>query len=251
MLLLIIKLFLKIIQIIKSIFDKAAFYLNILKDYLNGNECVKLKDCILLQNLKKNQPPASDRFIEYPWMLENIDIKEGKLLDIGSTICDQLYNTLPKAIEIHCLNLNNKKYINKEINFKKGDIRETDYPNDYFDCISCISTLEHIGVAGRYGSDNDPDGDQKAMAEIQRILKPGGTILLTVPYGIRDILPINKLYNKDRLNKLLSGFSEINKKYKKFNRDWRVWLDVDEAEAAKTDMIKDEWYALALIKAKK
>ena len=246
-----VKLILKLIQINKSLLDRVVFYLNIIKDYLGDYECDKLKDCALLQKIKKNQPPASDRFIEYPWMLANINIKDGRLLDIGSTICDNLFNTLPKTIEINGLNLNEIKFKNKEIKFKKGDIRKTDFPDNYFDCITCISTLEHIGVSGRYNSDEDPEGDKKAITEIKRILKPGGTLLLTVPYGIKDVLPINKLYNQERLNNLLNGFSEINKEYKKFNQDWHVWLTTSEENASRTDMIKDKWYAIALIKAKK
>jgi len=244
-----IKLLLKLLQITKSLLDRAIFYLSIIKTYLSGNECEKFKDCILLQKLKKSQPPASDRFIEYPWMLENIDIKEGRLLDIGSTICDNLYNTLPKTIEINCLNLNNAKFKNKEIKFKKGDIRNTNYPDNYFDCITCISTLEHIGVSGRYNSDEDSGGDLKAMREIKRILKPNGILLATVPYGAKDVLPINKLYNKSRIKNLFEGFEIMSQEFKKFNKDWNVWLKADEEKASTTDMLKDKWYAISLIKA--
>ena len=67
-------------------------------------------------------------------------------------------------------------------------IRKTDYPDNYFDAISCISTLEHIGVAGRYGSDDDPEGDAKTMHEIKRILKPGGILLTSLPYGAKDVV---------------------------------------------------------------
>ena len=155
----IIIIIIKILSIIESIINWIINYLNIIRVYLSGNECARFKDCQLLFRLRKNQPPASDRFIEYPWMIENITIKEGRLLDIGSTISDKLYDILPKTIEINTLNLNEKKVKNDNIKFKQGDIRKTDYPDNYFDCITCISTLEHIGVSGRYNSDEDPEGD--------------------------------------------------------------------------------------------
>ena len=177
--------------------------------------------------------------------------EKGRLLDIGSTIGDQLYDTLPKTVEINCLNLNSKKFKNKQIKFKQGDIRKADYPDNYFDLIACVSTLEHIGVAGRYGSDDQPEGDLRAMGEIKRILKPGGILLATVPYGDKDILPINKLYNKTRIDDLFSGLEIISQEFKKFDKNWHVWLKVGETEAAKTDMASDGWYALCLIKAKK
>ncbi|PJA10306.1 hypothetical protein COX68_00905, partial [Candidatus Falkowbacteria bacterium CG_4_10_14_0_2_um_filter_41_15] len=86
---------------------------------------------------------------------------------------------------------------------------------------------------------------------IKRILKSGGAALISVPYGIKDVLPINKLYNKGRINELLRDFSSMEIEYKKYSKKFNLWLTVDEAEAAKTDMIKDRWYAIAFIKAKK
>ena len=246
-----INLLLKIFRLFRAALNKIVYYLNAVKMYLGGEECAKLRDCLLLAKLKAGQPPASDRFIEYPWLLENINITSGRLLDVGSTIGDRLYETLPKSVEINCLNLSAKKFRHEQIKFKRGDIRQTDYPDNSFDVVTCISTLEHIGVGGRYLSDHDPEGDAKAMREIKRILKPGGQLLATVPYGAKDVLPINKLYNKPRIADLFSGFNIVSQKFKKFNKIWRVWLETSEAEAATADMINDGWYALCLIKAKK
>ncbi|MBU0647429.1 DUF268 domain-containing protein, partial [Patescibacteria group bacterium] len=192
-----------------------------------------------------------DRYQEYPWMLKNIKITSGKILDVGSTASNMLYDFLPKEVEINSIDLNPKEITNKNIRFSIGDIRQTIYPENNFDVITCISTLEHIGVAGRYNSDDDQNGDVKAMSEMKRILKPNGFLLITVPYGLRDVLPINKLYNKERLTKLLSDFSEVSIMYKKYQKKYGLWLTVNENEAAKTDMLTDSWYAIAFIKAKK
>ena len=240
-----------VLEIFRSAIDFVIYHLFITREYFSGNECKRLKDCRLLFRLKKTQPPASDRFIEFPWMLENISMQKGKLLDVGSTISDNLYETLPKTIEINTLNLNQQKIKSSKIKFKLGDIRKTDYPDDHFDCITCISTLEHIGVSGRYGSDEDPEGDLRATREMKRILKPKGTLLVTIPYGIKDVLPINKLYNKQRVKKLFVGFKITDQTFIKFNKSWNAWLKVTEAQAAKTDMLNDGWYAIALIKATK
>lgn len=247
----ILGIILKFFRLTRSAIERVIYYLEILRVYARGDECEKFKDCVLLARLKKTQPPASDRFIEYPWMLESITISEGKLLDIGSTISDKLYEILPKTIEIHTLNLNEKNVQNPNIKFKRGDIRKTDCPGDHFDCITCISTLEHIGVSGRYHSDEDPQGDLKAMQEIRRILKPGGILLVSVPYGAKDVLPINRLYNKERIGKLFEGLAIQEQIFRKYDKSWNAWIKTTEEEAAKTDMLKDSWYAIALIKAKK
>lgn len=60
------------------------------------------------------------------------------------------------------LNPNNAKY--------KVDITKIEFDEDFFDYIICIHVLEHI------------IDDVKAMSEIHRVLKPGGTAYLSVPY---------------------------------------------------------------------
>jgi SAM-dependent methyltransferase len=219
--------------------------------YLEQGECKKFNDCRLLAKVLYYQPANSDRYLEYPWLLQNINIASGKILDVGSTASNMLYNFLPKAVEINSIDLNSKYIESEAIKFAVGDIRKTNYEDNYFDVVSCISTLEHIGVSGRYGSDDDPEGDLRAVKEMGRILKPGGTMLVTVPYGIRDVLPINKLYNKERIIRLFKDFSAVEIEYKKYFGQFNLWLATDEAEAAKTDMIKDRWYAIAFIKVKK
>jgi SAM-dependent methyltransferase len=48
--------------------------------------------------------------------------------------------------------------------------------------LSCMHVVEHVGL-GRYGDPLDPDGDRKALAELKRVLAPGGDLLLVVPVG--------------------------------------------------------------------
>ena len=57
-----------------------------------------------------------------------------------------------------------------------GDARRLPFGNDAFASIYSLSVFEHIGTAG------DPDGaEQQAIAELGRVLRPGGRAVLTVP----------------------------------------------------------------------
>jgi len=67
----------------------------------------------------------------------------------------------------------------------------------------------------------------------------------TIQYGIRDVLPINKLYNKNRINVLTKDFRIIKEEYLKYNSKYSLWLNSSEQEAGKTDWLKDRWYSLA------
>ncbi len=48
--------------------------------------------------------------------------------------------------------------------------------------LSCMHVVEHVGL-GRYGDPLDPNGDLQAMAELQRVLAPGGSLLFVAPVG--------------------------------------------------------------------
>lgn len=58
------------------------------------------------------------------------------------------------------------------------DAKKLDLPDNHFDVVVSLCALEHFGL-GRYGDEFDLDADQKAVAEIIRVLKPGGRLIVT------------------------------------------------------------------------
>ncbi len=233
-------------RIIYKILGFIEIFLKAIKAQFKQNECQKFSDNIKLYWLLYRAPKYFDRDLEYPWVIKHIDIKEGKLLDIGSTVGIMLKELLPQGLEIYCLDLNVRAKIDSSIKFSTGDVRSTDFKDNLFNTITCISTLEHVGVEGRYKVKKDEFGDIKAMKEMLRILKPGGKLVLTVPYGAKDMLPFNKLYNKERLSELFKGYNLKVSEYLRFNSKYKLWLSTTEADAATTDWNKEPWYALGL-----
>jgi SAM-dependent methyltransferase len=65
---------------------------------------------------------------------------------------------------------------------KAGNLTELPLANNSVDSLSCLHTLEHVGL-GRYGDTVDPDGDLKAARELSRVLAPGGNLLVAMPVG--------------------------------------------------------------------
>ena len=223
-------------------------YFYAIPTYIKQNECQKYSDCVLFHSLVAKAPRYYDRAIEYPWALKNVNLTNGNFLDVGSTVGQMFRENLPDVVEVYIINLDKEQRFGKinGVNSIYGDIRSTQFETNKFDVISCISTLEHIGVEGRYHVLADPLGDRKAMSEMLRILKPGGKLLLTVPYGKKDVLPINKLYNSKRITELTKGYNVISSEYQKYDDKFRIWKTVSEEVAAKTDWLNEKWYALGL-----
>jgi SAM-dependent methyltransferase len=65
---------------------------------------------------------------------------------------------------------------------KKGDLTAIPFADNSVESLSCMHTVEHVGL-GRYGDLMDPNGDIKAIAELKRVLAPGGNLLFVVPIG--------------------------------------------------------------------
>lgn len=63
-----------------------------------------------------------------------------------------------------------------------GDLTALPFADGSITSLSCMHVVEHVGL-GRYGDALDPDGDLKAIAELRRVLAPGGSLLFVVPVG--------------------------------------------------------------------
>jgi SAM-dependent methyltransferase len=63
-----------------------------------------------------------------------------------------------------------------------GSVLDLPFGDRSLPSVSCLHVAEHIGL-GRYGDPLDPRGTRKAIAELQRIVAPGGHLLFSLPVG--------------------------------------------------------------------
>lgn len=63
-----------------------------------------------------------------------------------------------------------------------GSVLEMPFADRSVESLSCLHVVEHIGL-GRYGDPLDPTGSQRAIGELQRVVAPGGQLLLSLPVG--------------------------------------------------------------------
>ena len=92
------------------------------------------------------------------------------IADDQSNIHDS-FNHYHKTLQ----NIKLKHLLNKNVfihNINKGEL-DLHFPDNYFDAISCISTVEHA----------KNDGDIKTIKTIARILKKGARAVVTFPFS--------------------------------------------------------------------
>lgn len=153
----------------------------------------------------------TDRYIEYPWIIENLPKPPCKILDIGCS--GSMFPLIIGAFGYDVIGIDVREYSPQDrFIFMKTDALVMPFKDNSFDAVTAISTIEHIGLKGRYGVEELLEGDRKAILEVQRILKPGGLFLMTAPFWWESRLTnTHRIYDHKNIKKLLDGFLFITK----------------------------------------
>ena len=178
------------------------------------------------KSIEESKAVALDeRIIEYKWVINELAGKKGKLLDAGSTInfkpiIDKLENF---NITIQTLYPEKNNFNSKSINYIYSDLRDKIFQENYFDFITCISTLEHVGFDNSHynyyenkkiSSDN-PKDYLNVIKNFNHILKKDGELLLTLPFGKKQIFKHLQQFDSNEIKNLIETFSP-NKLSKEF-----------------------------------
>lgn len=117
------------------------------------------------------------------------------------------------------------------VEFRQADVMELSAEDGLFDLIMNCSTIEHVGLAGRYGSANRPDGDLEAMAKLRTLMALGGHMILVLPVGQdATFSPLHRVYGPERLPRLLDGYVVHESSY--LRKDERnEWVTCDREDA--------------------
>jgi len=160
------------------------------------------------------------RCLEYPFLCQCIAEKIHKkkiIVDIGG---GNAYSTkvlmllkIPGSRILSVDVVNHRSSSKYNVEYIRGNCFNTNLANESVDVVVSISTFEHVGL-GRWGDPIDPDGDIRSMQEAHRILKPGGHVVVTLPYGAPTVVyNLHRIYDDGRIKKMIDGFSIITEEY--------------------------------------
>ncbi len=185
---------------------------------------------------------TSERIIEKAWVLRHLAglNTPASILDVGcaeSLLSMELASNgfLVTGVDIRPYPLSHPNF-----RFVQGDVMTAPLESESFDGAILLSTIEHIGL-GWYG-DEIGDSQSAVMAQIHHLLKPGGQLLVTVPFGRQAVTPLHRIFDSSALSHLLSHF-QIDKLEYGIKLDEKTWLSPAAEQKAAAQEHDAESYA--------
>jgi SAM-dependent methyltransferase len=138
------------------------------------------------------------------WLARRIAVARPELhVDVGSSV--QTLSVLSAQVPIVFVDYRPLNAHLDNLICVGGNIVSLPFADASLQSVSCMHVIEHIGL-GRYGDPLDSAGADKAAAEIQRVLAPGGTLYLTAPVGRERVcFNAHRVFSPYTFQKLMPG----------------------------------------------
>lgn len=135
-----------------------------------------------------------ERIVEYPWLISRLGRCDGWILDAGGTLNHpSLLATSPITdYRLLVVTLAPESFLSHSgrVSYLFDDLRSLPIQNESFVAITCLSTLEHVGLDNTLIYTDNQNFNQcqrgdyaKVLTEFHRILEPGGKLFCTMPFG--------------------------------------------------------------------
>lgn len=147
-----------------------------------------------------------ERIVEIPFVFRHLDVPVGsQVLDFGGTGSPLAIHLASLGHDVTIFDLRPYGFEHPNLHQVIGDFLAVQVDEASFDVALVISAVEHAGLAA-YGEEGFGSGDVQVMERVWHALRPGGRVILTVPFGRAGQTSWYRVYDREGLGRLLGGF---------------------------------------------
>lgn len=165
----------------------------------------------------------NERVAEIPFVYTSLGglPRGSRILDVGS--CESTVAIGLASMGYRVTALDPRPYplshANLEVVLSPIEEYHTDEP---FDAAILLSAVEHFGL-GSYDLPVNDRADHQAIQTVWELLRPGGTLVLTTPYGDAPTTELERTYMPEDIDRLLAGWEIADRTYltKVSRTEWR------------------------------
>jgi SAM-dependent methyltransferase len=159
---------------------------------------------------------VDERIVEVPWVLVRLRQERRVLLDAGAAFNHDFLLDQPVLLvrRVVMCSISPERRLGADgVSYTCCDLRQPGFMSESFDEIVCVSTLEHVGMDNTRVYSRDvrlkecrPEDYLEAVRGFRRLLKHGGRLFLTVPYGRYENHGWLQQFDREGLERILREF---------------------------------------------
>ena len=150
-----------------------------------------------------------ERIVEIPFVFRHLGVSVGaRVLDFGGTGSPLAMHIASLGCDVTIFDLRSYGLGHPNLHQVVGDFLAVPAEEATYDVALVISAVEHAGLAA-YGEDEFGDGDLRVMDRIWQSLRPGGRLILTVPFGRAGRTSWYRVYDRASLGRLVDRFEIV------------------------------------------
>jgi 2-polyprenyl-3-methyl-5-hydroxy-6-metoxy-1,4-benzoquinol methylase len=189
---------------------------------------------------------VSERIAEIPYVFRALGALPGdaRVLDVGAAESTVSLSLASLGYDVTALDPRPYPFSHPRLRSVQALVEDWE-TDDLFDAVICLSTIEHVGLAA-YEQEEHEGADVAALRHIRGLTKPGGRLVLTVPFGAYHVDSFQRTYDRAHLDELLEGWEIVDLAILRRTAPTR-WEVADPA--ARQEAASDEPELVALVTA--
>jgi SAM-dependent methyltransferase len=179
---------------------------------------------------------VNERIVEVPFAVAALSRLErgARILDVGSAESTFPLSAASLGYDVTAIDPRPLALSHPNLESFACLLEDWDAPTEPFAAVFLISTIEHVGLGAygepTYGSAKHGAGADLALLDrVRGLLPPEGLMILTTPYGTREVTELERIYDEESLTRLLAGW-EVLEKQIVVRRDAFVWEPDDQVD---------------------